>query len=100
MPRTETPPQDSLCAALRDSLTDRLVAAGRIRTPAVEQAFRTVPRHAFAPEVSAATAYADDIIPTRRTPDGRVCSSVSAPWLQAVMLEAAHIRPGRVRRGR
>ncbi|GAA3214794.1 hypothetical protein GCM10020256_15890 [Streptomyces thermocoprophilus] len=40
------------------------------------------------------TAYADDIIPTRHTPDGRISSSVSAPWLQAVMLESARLRPG------
>ena len=93
-PPTEATPRDDLTAALRDGLVDHLLAAGHIRTPAVEAAFRTVPRHAFAPEVPAETAYADDIIPTRHTPDGRVSSSVSAPWLQAVMLEAARVRPG------
>jgi len=39
------------------------------------------------------TVYAEDIIPTRHTPDGRISSSVSAPWLQAVKLEAARIQP-------
>ncbi|MFB7739031.1 methyltransferase, FxLD system [Streptomyces sp. NPDC056112] len=93
-PPTDTLPQGDTCAVLRDRLTDRLLAAGHIRTPSVEHAFRTVPRHAFAPEVSAEKAYADDTIPTRHAPDGRVSSSVSAPWLQADMLEAARLRPG------
>ncbi|MFJ2721640.1 hypothetical protein [Streptomyces sp. NPDC087437] len=93
-PPNDTLPQGDTCAALRDRLTDRLLAAGHIRTPCVEHAFRTVPRHAFAPEVSAEKAYADDTIPTRHAPDGRVSSFVSAPWLQADMLEAARLRPG------
>jgi methyltransferase of FxLD system len=79
---------------LRSRLADQLVAAGHVRTAAVEAAFRTVPRHAFAPEVPVETAYTDDVIPTRHTPDGRISSSVSAPWLQADMLEAARLRPG------
>ncbi len=81
-------------STLRDQLADQLLAVGHIRTNAVENAFRTVPRHAFAPEVLAEKAYANDIIPTRRAPDGRITSSVSAPWLQADMLEAARIQPG------
>ncbi len=40
------------------------------------------------------TTYADDIIPTHHTPDGRVSSSVSAPWLRAVMLESSRLRSG------
>jgi protein-L-isoaspartate O-methyltransferase len=79
---------------LRSRLADQLLAAGHVRTAAVEAAFRTVPRHAFASEVPVETAYADDIIPARHTPDGRISSSVSAPWLQADMLEAARLRPG------
>ncbi|MFI5804465.1 methyltransferase, FxLD system [Streptomyces sp. NPDC051561] len=80
--------------ALRDQLTDQLLADGRILSPAVEKAFRTVPRHAFAPEVPVEAAYADDVIPTRHAADGRTSSSISAPWLQANMLEAARLRPG------
>ena len=53
-----------------------------------------MPRHAFAPEVPAQKAYTDDIIATRHADDGRITSSVSAPWLQADMLEAARIQPG------
>ncbi|ATL25585.1 hypothetical protein [Streptomyces formicae] len=39
-------------------------------------------------------AYANDTVLTRHSDDGRVASSLSAPWLQADMLEAARIRPG------
>ncbi|WP_165914315.1 methyltransferase, FxLD system [Streptomyces sp. AcE210] len=79
---------------LRHQLADQLLAAGHLRTTAVENVFRTVPRHAFAPEVPTEKAYANDIIPTRHASDGRTISSVSAPWLQADMLEAARIQPG------
>ncbi|MHC5701954.1 hypothetical protein OTC26_010925 [Streptomyces tirandamycinicus] len=79
---------------LRHQLVERLRADSHIRTAAVERAFRAVPRHAFAPDVAVEAAYANDIIPTRHAPDGRVISSVSAPWLQVDVLEAARIRPG------
>ncbi|MFD0479894.1 hypothetical protein ACFQ0B_75965 [Nonomuraea thailandensis] len=36
-------------AELRDKLADELTAAGHIRSAQVDQAFRTVPRHAFVP---------------------------------------------------
>ncbi|MFD5494435.1 methyltransferase, FxLD system [Streptomyces sp. NPDC127091] len=91
-----TPPTTELDEASepRHRLADQLHAAGHIRTTTVENAFHTVPRHAFAPDVPIHKAYANDIIPTHHTADGRIISSVSAPWLQADMLEAARIRPG------
>ncbi|MFB6961393.1 methyltransferase domain-containing protein [Streptomyces sp. NPDC056309] len=94
-PAVTTPPTTDLAdaTALRHQLADQLAAAGHIRTPAVDHALRTVPRHAFAPEVPLHTAYANDIVATRRSDDGTVISSISAPWLQADMLEAARIQP-------
>ncbi|MFE9503395.1 hypothetical protein ACFYO6_12855 [Streptomyces anthocyanicus] len=91
-----TPPATEVsdASALRHQLVEQLRADNHIRTAAVERAFRTVPRHAFAPEVTLEAAYADDTVPTRHAPDGRVISSISAPWLQADMLEAARIQPG------
>ncbi len=80
---------------LRNRLADQLLADGRIVSDAVEHAFRTVPRHAFAPEVPVESAYADDVIRTRYAADGSTTSSLSAPWLQAAMLESARLRPGR-----
>ncbi|MEU2621989.1 methyltransferase, FxLD system [Streptomyces sp. NPDC007157] len=91
-----TPPTAGFAGAtaLRHQLADRLAAAGHVRTPAVDHALRTVPRHAFAPEVPLPAAYANDIVATLHSDDGRITSSISAPWLQADMLEAARIRPG------
>ncbi|MGW7757926.1 methyltransferase, FxLD system [Streptomyces violaceusniger] len=80
--------------APRHQLAGQLAAAGHIRTPAVHRALRTVPRHAFAPEVPVHKAYANDIVATRHSDEGRITSSVSAPWLQADMLEAARVQPG------
>ncbi|MFD4950494.1 methyltransferase, FxLD system [Streptomyces sp. NPDC058451] len=91
-----TPPTTDLdeATALRHQLADQLAAAGHIRTPSVDRALRTVPRHAFAPEVPLPTAYANDIVAARRSDDGTIISSISAPWLQSDMLEAARIQPG------
>ncbi len=92
------PPEDlddaGRAEELRTRLVDGLVAAKSIRTKEVEAAFRAVPRHLFAPEVSLADAYADDIVRTKRDANGVTVSSVSAPWLQATMLEQAEISPG------
>ncbi|MGW4500587.1 methyltransferase, FxLD system [Micromonospora sp. NPDC004336] len=80
---------------LRAALAAHLTETGWIRTPAVGAAFRTVPRHLFVPDtVALAEAYADDVVVTRRDPAGKATSSVSAPWLQAHMLEQAALRPG------
>jgi protein-L-isoaspartate(D-aspartate) O-methyltransferase len=88
---TPTPIADEL----RARLVQALLAAGAITTPAVEAAFRVVPREAFAPAgTGLADAYADDVVITKRRPDGQAISSVSVPWLQATMLEQARLRPG------
>ncbi|WP_030377762.1 MULTISPECIES: hypothetical protein [unclassified Streptomyces] len=79
---------------LRHQLVERLRGDNHIRTASVERSFRTVRRHAFAPEAALDAAYADDTVPTRHAPDGRVISSISAPWLRADMLEAARIKFG------
>lgn len=80
---------------LRTAMTAQLVEKGWIRTPAVAAAFNAVPRHLFVPDaVPLADAYADDIVATKRGPDGKTISSVSAPWVQAYMLEEAKLRPG------
>jgi len=85
---------DTKARELRARLVDDLVAAGSITTKEVKAAFRTVPRHLFAPEASLEEAYADDIVRTKRDANGMTVSSVSAPWLQAAMLEQADISPG------
>jgi protein-L-isoaspartate(D-aspartate) O-methyltransferase len=80
--------------ALHAALVDALLTQGAIRTESVAEAFRMVPRHVFAPEVPVPEAYADDIVRTKRDERGATTSSVSAPWLQATMLEQAQLAPG------
>ncbi|MDQ7903509.1 methyltransferase, FxLD system [Phytohabitans sp. ZYX-F-186] len=83
-------------AALRAALADRLCADGKITSPAVEAAFRTVAREHFLPvEVSLEIAYGvDNPVVTKRDKDGVAVSSVSAAYIQARMLEQAELRPG------
>ena len=78
---------------LHQALVDRLKCAGYIHTPAVEAAFRAVPRHLFLPAVAPDTVYADEAIPTKRL-DGKVVSSSSQPAIMAVMLEQLNLQPG------
>ncbi|WP_433294409.1 methyltransferase, FxLD system [Actinoplanes sp. CA-030573] len=92
---TETMTDPASPEALRADLVEQLTAKGWIIDKAVAAAFARVPRHLFMPEGTAlAAAYADDSVPTRRGPDGKTTSSVSAPWLQAYMIQAAQVRPG------
>ncbi|WP_436528358.1 methyltransferase, FxLD system [Actinoplanes sp. HUAS TT8] len=86
---------DTTAQALRAELAARLVRKEWIRTPAVRAAFERAPRHLFVPDTVPVTdAYADEIVATKRGPDGKTMSSVSAPWLQAYMLEQAQLRAG------
>jgi protein-L-isoaspartate(D-aspartate) O-methyltransferase len=70
------------------------VADGSIVSKEVEAAFRAVPRHLFAPGATLAEAYAQDIVRTKRDEHGVTISSISAPNIQAMMLEQAGLRPG------
>ena len=77
----------------RAALVDRLVAAGTVRTGAVEDAMRSVPRHRFVPEVDLGTAYADRAQLVKDGDDGAL-STISQPTMVAVMLELAELRAG------
>jgi protein-L-isoaspartate(D-aspartate) O-methyltransferase len=80
---------------LRARLADELVADGAITLPEVEAAIRAVPREAFTAEgIELAAAYANEVVITKRDTAGRTISSVSAPWLQAQMIEQVDLRPG------
>jgi protein-L-isoaspartate(D-aspartate) O-methyltransferase len=79
----------------RERLVERLTAKGVITRPEVAAAFLAVPRHLFAPPgTSLQAAYADDVVITKKDADGKATSSISAPWLQATMLETARLGPG------
>lgn len=81
---------------LREAMTEKLVAGGWIASPAVEEAFRRVPRHLFVPDgTSLEKAYdAQRAVYTKQDEHGVNISSVSAPWLQARMIAQAGIEPG------
>lgn len=65
----------------RRQLVDQLRSQGWITRPEVAAAFTAVPRHLFAPAgTSIESAYANDVVVTRRGSDGRATSSISAPW--------------------
>ncbi len=83
-------------AEIRNALTDKLRSNSMITSPVVERAFRTVPRHLFVPEgTPLEVAYdADDSVATKRERDGVVVSSISAPFIQAQMIEQAGLGPG------
>lgn len=93
LPSTADPGQAD---RLREAMTDKLIAGGWITSPAVEAAFRTVPRHEFTPPgTPLEVAYnADDSVITKRDASDAHLSSVSAPWLQARMIDQAGIGPG------
>ena len=83
----------STAAALREALVDRLVAEGRVRSPAVESALRSVPREQFVPEVPVRSAYEDR--PQLVKADARATlSTISQPTMVAIMLELAELQPG------
>ncbi|WP_084259686.1 methyltransferase, FxLD system [Microtetraspora malaysiensis] len=80
---------------LRAAMVTTLTEQGYIRSPEVQAAFAAVPRERFAPEASLTAAYSpQDVVITKRDTTGRATSSVSAPWLQAEMLEAARLFRG------
>lgn len=89
---------DRARARLVDGLRDGALrtAAGRggwLPDPAIEQAFRDVPRHLFLPGVPLARAYADEAVPVQ-TVDGVTTSSASQPSMMAIMLGQLDLRPG------
>lgn len=80
----------------RGVLVDQLLASGIITTPAVEAAFRAVPRHAFVPPgTPLEEVYAvDRAVITKRDEHGAHLSSVSATYIQARMIEQARVGRG------
>ncbi|WP_404868522.1 methyltransferase, FxLD system [Kitasatospora griseola] len=79
---------------LRAALTNRLLEQGAIRTAAVENAFRTVPREHFLPGVPLEAAYADNPTYTKTDGSGTQISAASQPAIVALMLEQLGARPG------
>lgn len=92
---TETTVNDAEATRRRDKVVDELLAGHTITSPEVEAAMRKVPRHGFVPGVSLEDAYDTYMaVVTKRDEHGASMSSVSAPSVQAMMLEQARVRPG------
>ncbi|MDX3371093.1 methyltransferase, FxLD system [Streptomyces sp. ME02-6987-2C] len=92
---TDTTIEPDEAARLRNRVVNELCADGTISTPAIEAAMRKVPRHAFIPDTPLDVAYATyAAVITKTDEDGVHLSSVSAPQIQAMMLEQAQVRPG------
>ncbi|WP_109510446.1 methyltransferase, FxLD system [Nocardioides speluncae] len=80
--------------ALRDTMVDTILNAEHARTPAVERAMRTVPRHRFVPDATVEDAYADIAVITKQTDDGTALSCASVPTTVAMMLDQLDVQPG------
>ncbi len=81
--------------ALRNALVDELKAEGYIKSSAVEDALRSVPRHLFIPWRNPEDAYRGTegaIVDPDTTPE--TCSTVSQPSAVAMMLEGFDVKPG------
>lgn len=83
-------------ARIRNALTDKLRTDGAITSRVVEEAFRVVPREKFVPaDTPLEVAYnADNSVATKKDRNGVIISSISAPFLQAQMIEQARVTPG------
>jgi protein-L-isoaspartate(D-aspartate) O-methyltransferase len=80
---------------LREAMIAELRELGAIRSDSVAAAVGTVPRHLFAPEEPLERAYVSKtILHTKRDERGVAVSMVSAPDIQAMMLEQAQLQPG------
>ncbi|MHA6621350.1 methyltransferase domain-containing protein [Pseudonocardia sp. DLS-67] len=77
----------------RSRMVDALRGAGRVRSAAVEEAFRAVPRHLFLPGLAVPDAYVDEAVAVQFT-EGVATSSASQPSMMAIMLEQLDLRPG------
>ena len=80
--------------AARARLVDELRDSGRLTSPAVEAAFRSVPRHLFLPEMAASDAYQDEAFVIKTGADGLPASSSSQPAIMAIMLEQLGLAAG------
>ncbi|MDX6741443.1 methyltransferase, FxLD system [Actinocorallia sp. A-T 12471] len=85
---------DELRNAMVEGIAERTL--GMVLGDEIRRALLAVPRHVFAEDdADVETAYRDVAIVTKRDEErGINTSSVSAPWLQAVMLGQAGLKPG------
>lgn len=78
---------------LRNTMADHLKREGLLTDAAIEAAFRTVPRHVFAPHASLWLAYTDQALPLKRE-GSEWLSSISQPAMIAMMLGQLELHAG------
>lgn len=89
------PGEPAEAGRLRERMADIVIGKGWAPSPLVQAALREVPRHRFLPETPLETAYHDDLaVVTVRESAQVAVSSVSAPWLQADMIEQLRLQRG------
>ncbi|MFF8442811.1 methyltransferase, FxLD system [Streptomyces californicus] len=92
---TNTTVEPDEATRLRNKVVDELRAGGDISSSEIEAVMRKVPRHAFIPDTPLDRAYDTyAAVITKTDEHGVQLSSVSAPQIQAMMLEQAQVRPG------
>ena len=78
---------------LHEDYVEELKSKGAIQSPRVEEAFRSVPRHLFLPDVPLERVYSDEAILTKLQ-DGHLVSSSSQPAMMSIMLEQLDLQSG------
>lgn len=91
MPTTSKP--NDHAADLRLALVDNLVTKGAIVSRQAREAFASVPRHLFVPNVDVAAAYSDQPV-FIRWDAGIPISSSTQPTMMAIMAEQLRLEPG------
>ncbi|MFF8676203.1 methyltransferase, FxLD system [Streptomyces sp. NPDC015242] len=92
---TNTTVEPDEATRLRNDVVEQLLADGTILSAEIEVAMRKVPRHEFTPDTPLEKAYDPyAAVITRTDEHGVQLSSVSAPQIQAMMLEQAKVQPG------
>ena len=79
---------------LRDLMIDQLKKRGLELEPAIEAAFRMVPREVFLPDVPLDRVYSGDAIPTKRDAEGNPISSSSEVGIMIAMARLLDVAPG------
>ena len=79
---------------LRDSMIDQTKRRGLEFGPAIEEAFRTVPRELFLPGVALERVYSGDAITTKQDVEGRPISSSSEVGIMIAMAQLLDVAPG------
>jgi protein-L-isoaspartate(D-aspartate) O-methyltransferase len=79
---------------IRGVMVDRLKTRGLKFGSAIEDAFRTVPREVFLPDVPLERVYSGDAIITKQDGEGRPISSSSEVGVMIAMAELLDVAPG------